>query len=526
VTASSKATELYSADRTTVLRGVKTPESSLHWFAVCGLVSIGIILRLSFFQGYSDSDPHEYTILADQFSRGDIHLGPWDGPIHFPVRFAIYVPAALVFKLFGVSEFAIALVPLLVSVGNMVLAYLLARRIFNSWAGLISVALLCAIPVDITMATSLWPDPIAAFWANVGVALLVSSFFLEIPNYSAATKILAGFFFGIAWLGKETVIYYGPFVAICCFLLAFQKTRSFTISSLALVGSAALVVLGAEAWIYHAYAGDWLFHFRSIEDNFKDSSVWWFDQSSPYFGWPEGEYAKALAKRLIIAGPKAILSSFSKLPLFAMVAIAWAFFVKDRRFVLPAIWLLSLTMMFNFASTSPFEYKPLPLWERYLYPILLPSSILVGGALVVLWQARGTRELVFERRFWACILLAALSLSCLSDAGRLRSRPEQVVRDVLPKLGPTDLVYTDNRSASTLVFLRTGKLSQLDDRTIPYEDISPAALKSGAYVFINKSKLDFLSFSYQYKPPAFVLDPPKTWQSVWSEKGAALFRIE
>ena len=526
MTISSRVIEANSLNQTQV--------SSHHLLVFSLIFSVAVVLRLIFFQGYSDSDPGVYTVLADQFSRGEIHVGPWDGPVHFPVRFAVYVPTALVFKLFGVSELTIAFVPLLVGIGNMVLAYLIACRLFNPFAGLISVAVLAVVPSNIVMATTLWPDPIGTFWANFGVAFLILGYNPD-SQYGSIQSVLiwisAGLCFGIAWLGKETVLYYGPFVAILLFLQASPRRWSAVTSSLLLVGFTASAVLLAEASIYRAFADDWFFHFRSIEANYKETAVWWFDQSSPYFGWGEGGYAKALLKRLIINGPKALLSSFSNLAIFALVALAWAAFTRDRRFFIPGIWLLSLMLVFEFGSTSLFGYKPLPLWplsiwERFLYPMLLPSAILVGGVLGTLWQAEGARELRSERKFWAFILVMALSLSCLRDAGRLMSRPEQVVREISLRLKDSDLVYTDHRSASTLVFLRSGKLLPSDSTTVPYENISLDALRPGSLVFINKDKLEFLAFSYGYKIPALVSNPPKTWVNVWSEKGSALFRVQ
>jgi 4-amino-4-deoxy-L-arabinose transferase-like glycosyltransferase len=526
ITPFSRMSEVDSPNHPSVVRRAANSKSAAHWLVFCTILGVGVVLRLIFFQGYSDSDPAAYALLAEQLARGEIHIGEWDAdPIHFPVRVAIYVPTALAFRLFGVSELTIALVPLLVSAGGMVLAYLITRRLFNSFAGLLSIAILAMVPTDIAMATTLWPDPIAAFLANLGVACLILGFNSNGRNRSTLVPIVAGLCFGIAWLGKETVLYYGPFVAIFCFLRS-QGRWSTATSCLLLVGLAALFVLVAEASIYRAYAGDWLFHFRSIEGNYKETSVWWFDQSSPYFGWAEGGYPRALLNRLAIEGPRALLSSFSKLPMLAIVALACAAFMKDRRFVVPAIWLLTLMGMFDFGSTSPLEYKPLPLLERYLYPILLPSAVLVSGALATLWRAEGVQEFVIKRRSWSSILLLAFSVSCMHDAVRLTSRPEQVVRDVLPKLRISDVVYTDHRSASTLVFLRTGKMLAADRTTIPYVGLSLESLNKGTYMFINRDKLEFLALSYGYKVPAFVIDPPKTWQNVWNEKGAVLFRVQ
>ncbi len=520
----SKTLKANPASKVKIYEEVPVP-SPVHWLAVGVAVMAGIILRVICFQGYSDSDPGNYTYMADQLAQGKLHIGEYD-PVLFAVRFAIYVPTGFMFKLFGVSELTIAAVPFFFSVGSFFLAYVIARRLFNPLAGLVSIAILAVIPFDIAMATTLWPDAIAAGWANLGVALLIFDCTSERRPPFPILPVLAGLCFGVSWLGKEIVVYLAPFVAIFYFLQARQQRLLFASSHLLLVGLGVLSVVVAEAILYRIYRGDWLFHFHAIEVTYAETPVWYFDQSSPIFGWSEGGYTKALLKRLLITGPTALLSAFSMLPLFALVAIAWAAFTRDRRFIIPAVWLVTLMAMFNFSSSSLESYKPIPLWGRYLYPVLLPSTLLVSGALATLWQSKAVKELIAERRFWAAVWVLAYLLSCARVAGQLNSRPEQIVRDVLPKLDKSNVVYTDFRTASVLVFLRTGKLSSSNSTTVPYENVPLDTLKPGSLVFINQDKLDFLTLSYGYKIPELVSHPPKTWEHIWGEKRSALFRVE
>jgi hypothetical protein len=327
-------------------------------------------------------------------------------------------------------------------------------------------------------------------------------------------------------LGKETVAYLAPFVAIFYFLHARRRGLLTVWSRLLLVGLGTLIVVVAEGALYRIYKGDWLFHLHAVEMTYIEDQVWYFDQSSPYFGWSEGGYTRALLKRLFIMGPAALLSAFSKLPLLGLVAAAWAVFTRDRRFIVPAVWLCALMAMFNFASSSLVSYQPLPLWDRYLYPILLPSTLLVSGALATLWQSQVAKELMMERRFWGTLWVLAILLSCARGAKELGSRPEQIARDVLPKLDESAVVYTDFRTASVLVFLRTGKLAPSNSTTIPYENIPLDSLKTGSLVLVNQDKLNFLTTSYRYKMPALLSNPPKTWKHIWEERNSILFRVE
>ena len=109
--------------------------------------------------------------------------------------------------------------------------------------------------------------------------------------------------------------------------------------------------------------------------------------------------------------------------------------------------------------------------------------------------------------------------------GSLRSRPEEVERIVSLKLTQKDVVYTDYRTAGSLVFFRTGSLSSRTDTTIPYEDLIVADMRSGAYVLVDRNMTNFLTKSYGYRSPGFIETPPKTWQDVWKGRNAVLYQV-
>jgi dolichyl-phosphate-mannose-protein mannosyltransferase len=515
---------LNSDEKQSVCQNVIPQVSREHWAAFAGALGLAILLRLILFQGYQHSDPSAYTSLADEMARGVLHVGDLDYvPAIFPLRFGVYAPTAFLFKTFGLSEATLAVFPFLISIGNCLLAYVIARQLFGPMAGLISIVILAILPLDISMASTLLPDAIAAFWANLGMALVIINANKDEKIHTILFPILAGVCFGVSWLCKETVAYLSPVVAIYYLL----KSRSISsLVSLTCVGIGALSILVAEAAFYRATAGDWLFHLRALDKNYAQNFMWIFNQSSPYFGWNEGGYAKALANRLLFDGPRSLLTAFSNLPSLAFVALAWGILIKDRRFRTIGVWFVVLVLMFNFASSSLTSYQPLPTFERYLYPLVLPATVLVSGALATLIESDVARELAMERRFWAITAGAIYFLFCAPGVLSLRSRPEQGIRDVLAVLKPSDIVYTDSRTAASMVFFRNGKLLPSTDKTIPYETTTADTIKTGSYILLNKSMVNFLEISYGYNPPAFVHAPPKTWTQVWSDKQMTLFRVD
>jgi hypothetical protein len=294
------------------------------------------------------------------------------------------------------------------------------------------------------------------------------------------------------------------------------------------VGIGSFAVLLIELSFYKVITGDLLFRFHAIERNYETASMWFFNQSSPYFGWEEGGYFRAVTRRLFLEGPNTILRMFSNLPALAMLSTAWALVFRNRRFLIPAAWFLSLCFMFNFMSSSFQAYRPLPVFDRYLYPLILPSALLFAGLLSTLVLTDFPSDLRRERRFWAwALILPFCGLFAIRTVDIFREgRPEQVARDVASRVGGGDTVYTDARTASSLVFFRTGKLLLSDSNTIPYEGVPARSMKDCAYVLVDRNVLDFLTKSYEYEQPAFVGAEDRSWHRVFSRDNAALFKID
>jgi hypothetical protein len=115
---------------------------------------------------------------------------------------------------------------------------------------------------------------------------------------------------------------------------------------------------------------------------------------------------------------------------------------------------------------------------------------------------------------------------------------------VAARLGEADVIYTDYRTAANLVFFRTGLLLPSNATTIAWdkgdqtrlllpsnvptitrEKVDQGKIPTGAYVLVNKDKIDFLKKSYKYETPDFVAKPPSTWKRVWISGNASLYVV-
>jgi 4-amino-4-deoxy-L-arabinose transferase-like glycosyltransferase len=511
-------------------QNLKAAEARLHNLALLAILLVAIVLRLIFLQGFVQSDPYCYAELANDLANGKLLFGDYNGALVFPLRIAFYGPVALFIKLLGLSEWALVLFPFLVSIAGCVLAYVLARNLFGPTAGLLAAGLLAILPTDIAMASTLFPDPVAAFWANLGIALLILDPDKNGSRRSLSYSALAGICFGISWLNKETVVYLGPLVLIYLLL------RKSSVLHLACVAAVAFLFLFSEAAFYRVTTGDWLFHFHMVPQNFQQNAVWFFDQSSPYFGWKPGGYVQALLRRLFVSGPRAELTAFSKLPVFALIAVAWGLFVRDRRFAMLGLWLVTQMLFFNFGSSSLTSYRPLPLefFERYLYPLLLPSVVLCSGFLTLLYQQSELPGLASRRWLWAPVVACGMLVSIAFSLKDLRPHPLEMIRHVAERLKPSDVVYTDFYTAEFLAFFAQNKILNAEELAnakpiIPYEKLKTEDMQPGAYVLISDRNVDFAvsrQGTTKYEAPEFYAQHPSSWRLISRERGVSLFRIE
>src|SRR3990172_9984277 len=110
--------------------------SRYSWLLVLALVLLfALFLRLILYTGVLDSDTLEYAYYAFGASNGDFQFTVVPRDIQF--RFALYLPLALLYSVFGVSEFSTIIYGLLASLFGVVFIYGIARLQANESAAII-----------------------------------------------------------------------------------------------------------------------------------------------------------------------------------------------------------------------------------------------------------------------------------------------------------------------------------------------------------------------------------------------------
>ena len=522
----------------------KLPDNTKYFLILLAIVLIAIALRLYCFGGYVGLDDAEYARFAHQIAQGDFTLGTYNGPAVFPLRVGNIYPVSVLFRFFGVTDWTMVFYPFSLSILNILLAYFCTKYFFGSRAGLIAAALWAVLPIELNNATKLLPDLPSAFYASLGVTciLFLIRFSTQRKSLLLFGGVLAGLSFGLSWLCKTTVVYLVPF-CIALLIMTLKANRERNISLWIGVAAGSLGVLLIEMATYYNFMGDWLFRFHEIERNYLQWENGFFTEGSIY-GYPAGcSYSKALVKRLFLTGPKSILldSQFLFLPSLGLIGSFHALYWKDKSFFIPALWLMTLFLMFNFSSSSFSSYTPLALLNRYLYPIYFPAIILTAGFLEKLASCRPENERIEiykERVFWAVILAAFIVLIGgyqtfreIRDTGNKAAWTSEL-RVVSNNVKPEERFYTDPISKKGLEFFwrYPDKINVIDFEGMK----SPKDILSGSFVLTNRWYVDWLNVNAGmwlsdpsgYRKPDFFDHPPHSWKTIWKNTNAALYYVE
>jgi len=492
------------------------------WLVLALVLALAAVVRVLSFRGYTTYDAAEYARLAHMMVSGDFRIGMlWFYPV-FSVRVGLFAPVALAFQAIGVNEVALTAYPFLLSMAGVVVAYVAAKAMFGARAGLVAACLVALLPIDVRHASQLLPDLPAAFWMNAGVLLVYAGSRQGVVSRKVTLGALAGLALVASWLCKETVLYLIPFVGLYMLWLAYKDRRNLALLLAATV--VALFLVGLEGWIYHRYAGDYLFRFHALHRNSEGARL-----AIPAFTL--AGMAHYLVHRITVVLRETLLNAyFAFTPAVALVACAYAIFRRSRRFLLPGLWFGWLLLVFSFGSGSLRAYLPLNLvTTRFQFPMLLPSILLVSGLVSSLLASREPNEPERSRgRRLICGLLVSVCLACASlvmvawgissGMGR-RCRAE---REFARVLKPTDPLYTDPHTAIALEFFWGFPAT---DSTHDFRGMSLSQPPPGAYVLLNRDELNMLVRNATYVPPEFRDSVPPAWQRLEDRDNATLYRV-
>jgi 4-amino-4-deoxy-L-arabinose transferase-like glycosyltransferase len=476
----------------------------------------------------------------------------------------LYVEA-FTMKVFGANETAQLAYPFLMSLAGVALAFIAARRLWGTWAGVVAGAGVALAPLDVLYATRIYPDGPAALFVALSVLAAVLA---GRDKLSVMWTVISGAAAGIAYLHTNIAVVAVP-IAVTALALNGPGKKTFVRDVvLLLIGFAAVGSL--ELWRNAALSGDPFLAWRYL---FKDAAG------------PRGE---VLFRRLTADYGNVLFWDAGGLGTLVTVGAAGAIFAvtrKDKTAAFAIVWFGVMLLALNFWPESARPYVPLPYKEvRYFLPLAFPAALLAGRSATFLMEGRALSRSVaawagsFVFVFFAALLIAdgsrhyfwvvfgayAVPLAVLiiligwfkryarfaepqkaaylgvvaaffliatvavpGVALRFYAEPgsgnERWAVETIKNRG-IEKIYMDPRSGRIISYL-TGYSEDL--KVVDFAEEKPG---SGDMVLINRGRYPQLRAG-GYRIPRFARRVPKTWVKVARVEGAAprpatIFRVE
>ena len=318
------------------------------------MLLMGLAARLAAYTGQSfswGSDESRYLGVVQNLANGYFPSGDAEW---FGTRLGLLWPVAGLFRLVHASDAVAAIWPLAISLTGIVAAYLIGRDLAHRRVGYVAAALVAVAPLEALVGTRLRPDAIAP-------AVLAFSVWCALRAGRARRSGLrwafaAGLLLGIAWSVRENALVLVPILVMA----GWGARRRGLVAGV--VGAA--VVPACAALQFAIGAGD---------------------PSRPHVGaGTEGAFrnpldAFSLTNTYAAVITRATFDPGSPLFLLALSlvgAIGITLYTRDRRALLPGVWLLWTAVYLEFGTLFNLA-KPV----RYLTLCTIPCALLVALAV-------------------------------------------------------------------------------------------------------------------------------------------------
>lgn len=372
----------------------KTPDSDSHdapqfMLLLLGIVILGVILRITFFSGYVSGDDAAYIAKAFQYSAGDL-TPPYS---HWGGRIFVVLTTTLSYLVFGVSELSTVLVPFILSVGGIVVAFYLGKELFDSQVGLLAAGFTAFIPAEVLFASHLFPYASLSFLTALSLLLFLKG--QRLNNFTLV--FVAGLMMGLAYLSRVTALYCGLF-----FVLMIIWNKKIDRSYFVYVGGLIGILLLEAVWSYFQ-SGEPFYRFTHILMNRAGIAG---EETKLIEAAATKEWSQPLSWYFEPFIRPIFEQEFGGFFLFLWPVIIYQLiWGKNRKVKLLLLWIIPLFLYISYGSTSPVDYRTLRRLPRYYSIIIIPCMVLMAYQVAALTN--------LKLKVMAVLSLAGMSLICL-----------------------------------------------------------------------------------------------------------------
>ncbi|MBN1418169.1 MAG: glycosyltransferase family 39 protein [Planctomycetes bacterium] len=391
------------------------------------ILAAAFLLATAFPVSIQVMDELEYIRVAQDYARGTL---PAENTF-YARRLGLLLPMAAAFRIFGDGEPVYRFIPMLAYLGNIVIAFRLARRAIGGRAGVIAAALAAIFPMAYWQSTVPNTDMVFAFWLNLSLAVLLVARERSEPGPVFRGAFASGVLLGAASLTKLMALGAAPVILL--FVLPCRRRVRLFAGILAGFAAVFAAECALSAVLFGGPFSRWPLAMRT---HFWNESI-----ADRLVGYPK-----------LLFNPLDFRNAWVGLHhALALAAAGWAIFRKDARVRPFWIWWAVCLVVVAYGTSSFRTWRPfVNTHPRFLSWIAMPAHILGAWAIVrtLAWTGIRRRLAIAAAAALAahsillCVILhrdSALQLAALRrTARRLGDRP-------LP-----EAVYTDWASARAL----------------------------------------------------------------------------
>ena len=414
----------------------KLPFEPVYIFMV-----LSFILRLVTFMGISEGDDLSYTLLAHRFANGDVAAN-----FIFDIRWVVYVPVALLYKIFGVSDFTSLLPTMVYGICSVWLAYKIVLEETDRLTASIATLLYLSFPIILIYGNFLQVAPSLEFFT----LLTVYSFQRGIKSENICWFILGGFAIGGIFFARTTGLFIAP---LASFYVWYRKGfNRKTILWIACAALCSLVLPAVQGFVYLKVHGDF-FHHITISRKGVDYMDRMFDvDPKDLFFYIRTMFTHGNFANWMMFGLNGYFIAASTLACIILICMK-----KAGKEALFFIWFLSYFLFMTFAPTSFSPYTTLIRNIRYAIIFLLPVCAIYGIFLNKMVKSRNIALQITAIVVFLTIFISNIAFS-VEDSRRFKERrvSQKSSVEALLKEYPDELFYIADKNTARRIAYYSG----------------------------------------------------------------------
>lgn len=395
------------------------------------LMLFALIFRIYNFMGIAQGDDFPYTALANRFANGNFTAG-----FIFDVRWVVFAPAALLYKIFGINDYTSLIPTFVYSVSSVWLAYRIVEEETDRLTAAIAILFYTTYPIVVIFANFLQVAAPLEFFT----LLTIYSFQKGAKTEKIGWFILGGIAIGWIFFARTTGLFIAPLVS---FYLWYKKGfNKRTVLWVLCAAACSLVPAIFQGFVYLKVHNNFFHVFdiskKAVEYQNRMTDV---DPKDLFF----------YIRTVFTAGNFARWKTFGFGGYFTVAAILGCIvkmcLKKSGKEVIFLIWFVSYFLFMSFAPTSLSPYTTLIRNNRYTIIFVLPLCSICAILLMDLARTGKKAVIGIASAIFLTIFISNIYYTDDNSAFYKRVRKEQKeTMALLLKEYPNTTIYLADRN--------------------------------------------------------------------------------